>query len=424
MKKASTSTQEQVVFYYIQKLFPDAINRHAFIDDQQKLFEADVYIPSMRIAIEYDGYHWHKSRKSRDAIKNLFFEDHDIYVIHIREEGLDSLLPFYGIELWVKNRIIGNGLFINECITEAVHTIASRCNDIERATELQNYYLSWEQYWGDYPDIMSAIYTERVEKNITSYRESLYWNKKKNGRLNPQNISERNRIKVWLKCVSGEERLTQASTFHLLKLDDSSIISRICELYNTAFCENVCDYFMDQLSLNIENYINKGEFFIIGDENVFQQTLAKCGKTIELAIDLRLENNESQNRRFNDLFVQSESSETSFLRGYDLHVEGISILQKLKKIYEIYKPIKLNINPCGYDDITRKAWIDFYLWKMQQEIHDSGKMIRMREMLLSLRTGRVSDEFRKTVKEILLVEIAPLEEGIIKDDVMYALNTL
>ena len=61
-----TSFAEQAFYFYIKKLYPDAINRYTEIFDNR--MELDIYIPSIRLAIEYDGVFWHKN-KSREKIK-------------------------------------------------------------------------------------------------------------------------------------------------------------------------------------------------------------------------------------------------------------------------------------------------------------------------------------------------------------------
>ena len=53
-----TSFAEQATFYYVKKLFPDAINRYTA--DFLGRMELDIYIPSIKYAIEYDGEAWHK----------------------------------------------------------------------------------------------------------------------------------------------------------------------------------------------------------------------------------------------------------------------------------------------------------------------------------------------------------------------------
>ena len=51
---AKTSFNEQAIYYYVRKYFNDCINRY-----REKGFEIDVYIPSLKLGIEYDGYPWH-----------------------------------------------------------------------------------------------------------------------------------------------------------------------------------------------------------------------------------------------------------------------------------------------------------------------------------------------------------------------------
>lgn len=56
-----TSFAEQAVFFYIKKAYPDAINRYTGIFNNG--MELDIYIPSIKLAIEYDGEAWHKKDK-------------------------------------------------------------------------------------------------------------------------------------------------------------------------------------------------------------------------------------------------------------------------------------------------------------------------------------------------------------------------
>ncbi len=61
-KRLQTSFPEQAIFYYVKQSYPDAINRFTEIFD--RTMELDVFIPSEKIAIEYDGSHWHNTEKS------------------------------------------------------------------------------------------------------------------------------------------------------------------------------------------------------------------------------------------------------------------------------------------------------------------------------------------------------------------------
>lgn len=59
-QKMSTSKAEQLVFYYIKKYFPDAVNRYDFDGVQ-----LDVFVPSKAVGVEYDGAIWHVGDNDR-----------------------------------------------------------------------------------------------------------------------------------------------------------------------------------------------------------------------------------------------------------------------------------------------------------------------------------------------------------------------
>ena len=84
-KQNRTSFPEQAVFYYVKKLYPDAINsyRAPFLG----LMELDVFIPSLNWAIEYDGSQWHKHDKlKREQQKYQKCVQQRIKLIRIREK--------------------------------------------------------------------------------------------------------------------------------------------------------------------------------------------------------------------------------------------------------------------------------------------------------------------------------------------------
>ena len=83
-KENHTSFPEQALYFYINKIYPDAIN-----SDRETIgMELDIYIPSLKIAIEYDGKNWHKNNK-HELKKNKVCKDNNIVLMRIREEGLE-----------------------------------------------------------------------------------------------------------------------------------------------------------------------------------------------------------------------------------------------------------------------------------------------------------------------------------------------
>ena len=77
-----TSIPEQAIYYYVKKIFPDAINSYKpdFLDGM----EYDVYIPSLKVAIEYDGRFWHYNSE-RDKRKSELSQLNEIKLIRCKE---------------------------------------------------------------------------------------------------------------------------------------------------------------------------------------------------------------------------------------------------------------------------------------------------------------------------------------------------
>lgn len=84
----STSLIEVRVYSELRTLFPRALHRHR-IDS----IEADVYLPTQRIAIEIDGHHWHREKTALDKRKNSFFSDRSIVLFRVRGQGLVKTSP-------------------------------------------------------------------------------------------------------------------------------------------------------------------------------------------------------------------------------------------------------------------------------------------------------------------------------------------
>ncbi|MGV8982821.1 Helicase associated domain protein [Clostridium sp.] len=82
---AQTSFFEQTIYYYCRKCFIDTANN--FKDNG---FEIDIYIPSLKIGIEYDGSYWHKKKYIEDNVKDTRCHDLGIKLIRVREYPLEK----------------------------------------------------------------------------------------------------------------------------------------------------------------------------------------------------------------------------------------------------------------------------------------------------------------------------------------------
>lgn len=87
-KESQTSFPEQAIFYYLKKVFPDAINRYSL---GRK--ELDVFIPSINIGVEYDGVRFHtKDTKKKEDKKDAFFLKKGICVFRVKEYKKDETI--------------------------------------------------------------------------------------------------------------------------------------------------------------------------------------------------------------------------------------------------------------------------------------------------------------------------------------------
>lgn len=79
-----TSFREQAFYFYIQKIYSNAISRYRA--DWLGRMELDIYIPEKKLAIEYDGAAWHKkSNFERERRKYTLCHKHGIKLWRVKE---------------------------------------------------------------------------------------------------------------------------------------------------------------------------------------------------------------------------------------------------------------------------------------------------------------------------------------------------
>ena len=175
-----TSFPEYAMIYYLQKQGLDVIH-----SSKKHGYELDIYIPSLKIAIEYDGYYWHKDKVSLDLEKNRKCENDGIKLYRIRE-GLSSLNDS-SID-YVTQR---NQKDFPKILEEILHEIIGVSVDID--------------FERDAIAIGSLReYTDK-EKSVLFANPKLAkeWNYEMNGDLKPQNFTVSSQRKVWWRCQKG-----------------------------------------------------------------------------------------------------------------------------------------------------------------------------------------------------------------------------
>ena len=189
--RRQTSFAEQAIFYYVKKCFPDALNKYKEIFSNS--MELDIFIPSVNIAIEYDGMIWHKSEEEhkRERKKYEICKSKNITLIRVKEKNdtdwrdvADKIFYVAKTKKYEKlNHVVQILLeFISLSIPGGLST--NLTVDIEK----------------DKNDIEN--YLTEIQNSLADFRPDLVeeWDFEKNGRLKPEMFFLHSNEIVWWKC--------------------------------------------------------------------------------------------------------------------------------------------------------------------------------------------------------------------------------
>lgn len=187
-----TSFIEQALFFYIKQAFPDAENRYDFDGT-----ELDIYIPSKKTAIEYDGSYFHSmsGAEDRENRKDKFCRTKGIRIVRLREKPLEPTKDATNISC--------------DCSTWPL--LETTCRELLKELGFDKEAII--SIRNDYPDIIES---ERllIRKNAFGM---LYpplldeWDYEKNKPLLPDYFSRGSNQKVWWKCKNGHSWQAQIS---------------------------------------------------------------------------------------------------------------------------------------------------------------------------------------------------------------------
>lgn len=180
-----TSFPEQAIQYYLNKLF---VAESRF---QIGGFEADIYCPSLKVAIEYDGEYFHQgdANDAREERKNEFFIEQGILLFRIKEsrEKVDFICHDTNYGYLISTTYIQDYYFISDVISSILDKINARFNsDYDIDVNIIR----------DKVEIIS-LYAQQKEENSFLMQKPLgaqKWDYEKNGdidlRLLPRTRSE------------------------------------------------------------------------------------------------------------------------------------------------------------------------------------------------------------------------------------------
>ncbi len=184
--QATTSFPEQCVYFYVKKAFNDTVNAYRY---NGKIY--DVFVPSIRTAIEYDGYKWHQDDRDtqNDEEKNKICIDNGIKLFRIREEGC-SQISHEGIV--IIPCIYNNEESLETAISTLINTLgANEDVSINR----------------DRLEIKEQYYTHLDDQSLLNKYPKIAeeWNYNKNGAILPSMVHFGSNQKYWWQCKEGHE---------------------------------------------------------------------------------------------------------------------------------------------------------------------------------------------------------------------------
>lgn len=191
-KELQTSFPEKAIAFYLSKIGLEIVENYR--SEWLKKNELDIYIPSIKLAVEYDGQAWHKNG-SKDLKKDILCLSNGVNLIHIREPKCPKISG------------IGHCYTLEDTKEKSLNKVIEFLYDVL----VDEYNIKIPQITVDVEKDRFKIY-ELIELNdkqnsfATLFPElSLEWNYEKNEKLTPYMVTAGSSKKVWWKCKNGHE---------------------------------------------------------------------------------------------------------------------------------------------------------------------------------------------------------------------------
>lgn len=190
-----TSFPEQGIAYYLSQCC-EIVQRVKIAN-----CEIDVYIPTYKIGVEYDGEYYHQD-KTRDEKKEKTLNSAGVSLIRVKESKTNTVLT-NGTILYIADKMGSNYEWalcaLLDCLSiKTNNPIFSRINvDVKR----------------DRIEIRKRYDLIKKEESILSKYPELCkeWNETRNGLLKPEMFSFGSDQSVWWKCSNGHEWVASIS---------------------------------------------------------------------------------------------------------------------------------------------------------------------------------------------------------------------
>ncbi|MCQ6274701.1 DUF559 domain-containing protein [Bacillus sp. V3B] len=195
---------ELAIYFYFKKIFKDA-QLNTPIKEIEKYKTVDLYIPSLKLVIEYDGAFAHKKNVNRDIEKSRLILKAGYSLIRVRDNGLPPL-KINGMQEYLYERSTFKK--ISEMIKDLLSMIDDHYNgyteDIKRVKNTIQVDIDNIPILAQIPGI---IVKDNLLESVPEIQK--IWDYERNLDLLPQHFKRNSNFMAFFKCKEGHTSLAQ-----------------------------------------------------------------------------------------------------------------------------------------------------------------------------------------------------------------------
>lgn len=190
------SMPELRIYSELKTIFPETQHRVKLSGN-----EVDIYIPELKIGIEYDGVYWHQDKHEKDQAKNTGLAS-SVLLIRVREKDLPMLSP---IDVSIEKRsisVLTIKSILNIILNNRNISSTEIISKIRKYLEVKDWVASKH---------FNKLYTERNQVKLEKSLSHLFpdiakeWHPAKNDLLKPDCFTPGSGRKIWWLGKCGHE---------------------------------------------------------------------------------------------------------------------------------------------------------------------------------------------------------------------------
>ena len=254
-KGQHTSFPEQVIYYYIKQLFPDAINQYKISN-----VEVDIFIPQFNIGIEYDGGYYHKTldKYQKDLQKNIFLHNNNIQLIRIREEDCYPMEDknciiisyIYAADYLNLEATIQNLIYLLEQLSHTKLSVNIDIKGVRNYIVTQAHYIKHEYSF--------AAYQIKHNDNIKAV-----WDYELNYPITPEMVKPKSSMYVYWICKNNPNHKWKAPVGSISAGYGCSRCANRHQYSTEEWCNKAKEIHGDIYDYSLVNYVNSDTDVII-----------------------------------------------------------------------------------------------------------------------------------------------------------------